>query len=146
MVLLNINLYIRHKLIPQGAFMHFLKLFPIMALTAAMGLTACGDSGSDANGIESCKITSQDPFTLETVQQGVPIVTTLELKNGKVVQTMVAGLEIPEEACIEYRKDKDYGEVTCSGNTLIATSSEDFTPSKFDMLKQKFTSECNAAN
>jgi hypothetical protein len=125
--------------------MHFLRFFPVAVIAAAMGIVACGDSGSNAD-IESCKITSQDPFTLETVQQGVTVVTTLELKNGKVVQTMVAGQVIPEEACIDYRKDKDYGEVTCNGNTLIATSSEDFTPSKFDMLKQQFTSKCNAAN
>lgn len=126
--------------------MRFLKLFSIMALTAAMGLTACGDSGSDANGIESCKITSQDPFTLETVQQGITIVTTLELKDGKVVQTMVAGLDIPEEACNEYRKDEDYGEVSCSGNTLVAKSKETFTQSDFNRLKQQFTSDCGAAN
>jgi hypothetical protein len=125
--------------------MHFFRFFPVAVIAAAMGIVACGDSGSNAD-IESCKVTSQDPFTIETVQQGITIVTTFELKNGKVVQTMDAGIDIPEQSCEEYRKDNDYGEVTCSGHKLIATSREDFTESRFNSLKQSYTSECNALN
>ena len=66
--------------------MHFVKLIPITAITAAMGLVACGDSSSNA-GIESCKVISENPLTLETVQQGVSVKITIDLIKDKAAES-----------------------------------------------------------
>jgi hypothetical protein len=129
----------------QGDFMHFVKLIPITAITAAMGLVACGDSSSNA-GIESCKVISENPLTLETVQQGVSVKITIDLIKDKVNQTIIADQDIPEQSCREYSKDSDYEDVYCMGNKLITISKKSYTQSDFSKIKQQYISECNDTN
>lgn len=125
--------------------MHFVKLIPITAITAAMGLVACGDSSSNA-GIESCKVISENPLTLETVQQGVSVKITIDLIKDKVNQTIIADQDISEQSCREYSKDSDYEDVYCMGNKLITISKESYTQSDFSKIKQQYISECNDTN
>ena len=125
--------------------MHFLKLLPIAVITAAMGLVACGDSGSNA-GIESCQITSQKPLTLETVQQGVPVKIIIDLKDGKLLQTFIAGQDFSEQSCREFNEDDDYENVYCMGNKLVTTSKQSYSETDFNRLEQQYISECNDAN
>ncbi len=125
--------------------MHFVKLIPITAITAAMGLVACGDSSSNA-GIESCKVISENPLTLETVQQGVSVKITIDLIKDKVNQTIIADQDIPEQSCREYSKDSDYEDVYCMGNKLITISKKSYTQSDFSKIKQQYISECNDTN
>ncbi len=125
--------------------MHFLKLMPIAVITAAMGLVACGDSGSNA-GIESCQITSQDPLTLETVQQGVPVKIIIDLKDGKLLQTFIAGQDFSEQSCREFNENDDYENVYCMGNKLVTTSKQSYSETDFNRLEQQYISECNDAN
>ena len=125
--------------------MHFLKLMPIAVITAAMGLVACGDSGSNA-GIESCQITSQKPLTLETVQQGVPVKIIIDLKDGKLVQTFIAGQDFSEQSCREFNENDDYENVYCMGNKLVTTSKQSYSETDFNRLEQQYISECNDAN
>lgn len=127
--------------------MHFLKFFPMMSLTAAMGLVACSDSSSNADVIENCKITSQDPFTFETtLQEGVTSVTTFELKEDKIVQTMFTIPNIPSEGCEELMENNEDYDIDCSGNTFIATSKKSYTQSGFEKFKQTFINGCKAGN
>lgn len=125
--------------------MHFLKLMPIAVITAAMGLVACGDSGSNA-GIESCQITSQKPLTLETVQQGVPVKIIIDLKDDKLLQTFIAGQDFSEQSCREFNEDDDYENVYCMGNKLVTTSKQSYSETDFNRLEQQYISECNDAN
>lgn len=125
--------------------MHFVKLIPITAITAAMGLVACGDSSSNA-GIESCKVISENPLTLETVQQGVSVKITIDLIKDKVNQTIIADQDISEQSCREYSKDSDYEDVYCMGNKLITISKKSYTQSDFSKIKQQYISECNNTN
>ena len=125
--------------------MHFVKLIPITAITAAMGLVACGDSGSNTE-IESCEVTSQKPLTLETVQQGVSVKIIIDLINDKVVQTMIANQDISEQSCREYTENNNYENVYCMGNKLVTTSKESYTQSDFNKIEQQYISECNNAN
>ena len=124
--------------------MHFLKLKPIAVTIAAMGFVACGDS-TDAK-IESCKVTSENPLTLETVQQGVSVTIIIDLIKGKVNQTMIADQEISEQSCRENSKNSDYEDVYCMGNKLVTTSKESYTQSDFSKIKQQYINECNDAN
>ena len=110
-----------------------------------MGLVACGDSGSNA-GIESCQITSQDPLTLETVQQGVPVKIIIDLKDGKLLQTFIAGQDFSEQSCREFNEDDDYENVYCMGNKLVTTSKQSYSETDFNRLEQQYISECNDAN
>ena len=125
--------------------MHFVKLIPITAITAAMGLVACGDSSSNA-GIESCKVISENPLTLETVQQGVSVKITIDLIKDKVNQTIIADQDISEQSCREYSKDSDYEDVYCMGNKLITTSKKSYTQTDFNKIEQQYINECNDAN
>lgn len=125
--------------------MHLVKLIPITAITAAMGLVACGDSSSNA-GIESCKVISENPLTLETVQQGVSVKITIDLIKDKVNQTIIADQDISEQSCREYSKDSDYEDVYCMGNKLITISKKSYTQSDFSKIKQQYISECNDTN
>lgn len=125
--------------------MHFLKLMPIAVITAAMGLVACGDSGSNA-GIESCQITSQKPLTLEIVQQGVPVKIIIDLKDGKLLQTFIAGQDFSEQSCREFNENDDYENVYCMGNKLVTTSKQSYSETDFNRLEQQYISECNDAN
>ena len=125
--------------------MHFLKLMPIAVITAAMGLVACGDSSSNA-GIESCKVTSENPLTLETVQQGVPVKIIIDLKDDKLLQTFIAGQDFSEQSCREFNEDDDYENVYCMGNKLVTTSKQSYSETDFNRLEQQYISECNDAN
>ena len=125
--------------------MNLLKFFPIMALAASIAFIACEDSSS-AGGMESCQVASQNPLTLETVQQGVSVEIIIDLKNGKIVQTLSAGQEISEQTCKEYSQNNDYEEVYCMGKKLITTSKKSYTQSDFNQIKQGFINECNNAN
>ncbi len=125
--------------------MHFVKLIPITAITAAMGLVACGDSSSNA-GIESCKVISENPLTLETVQQGVSVKITIDLIKDKVNQTIIADQDISEQSCREYSKDSDYEDVYCMGNKLITISKKSYTQTDFNKIEQQYINECNDAN
>ena len=116
-----------------------------MALAASIAFIACDDSSS-AGGMESCKITSQDPLTFETVQQGVSVEIIFDLKDGKLVQTLIAGQEISEQTCKEYSQNDDYENVYCMGKKLITTSKKSYTQSDFSQIKQQLISECNDAN
>ena len=125
--------------------MHFVKLIPITAITAAMGLVACGDSSSNA-WIESCKVISENPLTLETVQQGVSVKITIDLIKDKVNQTIIADQDISEQSCREYSKDSDYEDVYCMGNKLITISKKSYTQTDFNKIEQQYINECNDAN
>ncbi len=125
--------------------MHFLKSMPIAATIAAMGLVACGDSSSNA-GIESCKVISENPLTLETVQQGVSVKITIDLIKDKVNQTIIADQDISEQSCREYSKDSDYEDVYCMGNKLITISKKSYTQTDFNKIEQQYINECNDAN
>ena len=125
--------------------MHFVKLIPITAITAAMGLVACGDSSSNA-GIESCKVISENPLTLETVQQGVSVKITIDLIKDKVNQTIIADQDISEQSCREYSKNSDYEDVYCMGNKLITISKKSYTQTDFNKIEQQYINECNDAN
>ena len=124
--------------------MHFVKLIPITAITAAMGLVACGDS-TDAK-IESCEVTSQKPLTLETVQQGVSVKIIIDLINGKLVQTFIAAQDFSEQSCRESNENDDYENVYCMGNRLITTSKKSYTQTDFNKIEQQYINECNDAN
>ena len=124
--------------------MHFLKLKPIAVTIAAMGFVACGDS-TDAK-IESCKVTSENPLTLETVQQGVSVKITIDLIKDKVNQTIIADQEISEQSCRENSQNSDYEDVYCMGNKLVTTSKKSYTQSDFSKIKQQYINECNDAN
>ena len=124
--------------------MHFVKLKPIAVTIAAMGFVACGDS-TDAK-IESCEVTSQKPLTLETVQQGVPVKIIIDLKDGKLLQTFIAGQYFSEQSCREFNEDDDYENVYCMGNKLVTTSKQSYSETDFNRLEQQYISECNDAN
>ena len=115
--------------------MNILKMGPLLALTVTFGLTACSDSSSSDN---SCQVLSQDPLVIESIQQGNKTETTLILKDNKVIETIKADQNIPDDVCMLYKNDSDYGHVDCTGNTITATSKESYSESDFASLKKQF--------
>lgn len=126
--------------------MHTTKLASILALVAAFGFTACDDSSSSSSNGTSCKVTSQEPLVIETVQEGVKTVMTMKLEGNKVIETIKADRDIPDEVCNSYKNDSDYGDIECNKNTVTTTSKDEYNKSDFEILKNQAISSCKAMN
>lgn len=125
--------------------MHALKLAPFIAL-ATFGFIACDDSSSSSSNGTSCKIVSQEPLVIETIQEGVKVETTFKLEGDKVIETIKADRDIPEEVCNNYKNDPDYGNIECNKNLVTLTSKDDFNDDSFAILKQEAIGSCKAMN
>ena len=119
-------------------------------LTAfSIGIIACGDkssSPSPKSGQDYCKIVSSDPLVLEAVQEGVYSKTTFDYSDSKLVQKVeFRESEYVQLACASYKKDSDYGDVECNGNSIVAYSDERLTKSEYNLLLTKFASVCDGS-
>ena len=126
--------------------MHALKLAPFIALMAAFGFIACDDSSSSSSNGTSCKVLSQEPLVIETVQEGVKSETTFKLEGNKVIETIKADRDIPEEVCNSYKNDSDYGDIECNKNTVTMTSKDELSKNEFETLKNQAINSCKALN
>ena len=125
--------------------MHALKLAPFIAL-ATFGFIACDDSSSSSSNGTSCKVVSQEPLVIETVQEGVKSETTFKLEGNKVIETIKTDRDIPEEVCNSYKNDSDYGDIECNKNTVTTTSKDELSKKEFETLKNQAINSCKALN
>lgn len=106
-----------------------------LALTAAFGLMACSDSSSSSGGsiTVSCKVVSQNPFTIKSTEGNISGTVKFELnKDGIVVETNEFATEaMQQEVCEERQDDSEYKEVECSGKKVVTYSSDTMTEKEF---------------
>lgn len=126
--------------------MHTMKLAPFIALTTAFGFIACDDSSSSSSNGTSCKVLSQEPLVIETVQEGVKTETSFKLEGNKIIETIKADRDIPEEVCNSHKNDSDYGNIECNKNIITTSSKDEYNDDQFAILKADAIKSCKALN
>lgn len=121
-----------------------------VALTAAFGLMACSDSSSSNGGsvTVSCKVVSQNPFTIKSTEGNISGTIKFELnKDGIVVETNEFATEaMQQEVCEERQDDSEYKEVECSGKKVVTYSSETMTEKEFKDYLESAEAWCKASD
>lgn len=127
-----------------------------LAVLCSLILVACsgnGDSDSDnpiwLNKNDFCKVVSQKSLSLviESVEDGYFSRTTLVYKDGRVTEEVeFESSAIAEKACPMYKKDSDYGSVTCEGKKVVSVSEETLTISDYERLMDAYVESCEDYN
>ena len=108
---------------------------------------ASSSSTKRSSGSDYCEIQSGNPFVAEMVSQGFYSKTTLELKNGNIIETVeIDDDELVDLVCSSYESDPDYSSVTCDGNTIVAIDSEGNTSEQFDQIVGYIEDVCEEIN
>ena len=122
------------------------KLFVPLFLT--LGLVACGDSSSSADpDTVRCVVKKENPLVMESSFNGVVSKTTVELRDGKMIQTVESTNSLViDENCTPRKGDADYGEVLCDAESVVAISREKMSESFFEKFKKTFKEACESAD
>lgn len=122
------------------------KCFIPLFLT--LGIVACGDSSNNA-ALDTlrCVVKSEKPLVMESSFNGVVTKTTVELRGGKMIQTVESNNpRVVDENCKELKSDSDYGEVLCDTESVVAISREEMSESFFEKFKKTFKEACESAD
>jgi hypothetical protein len=115
-------------------------------LTASFGLMSCEDSSSSSSGGKvtvSCKVVSEDPFTIKSSEAGIGGNMTYELKDGKVVETYkFDDSSIAKDECNDMKSRGGYSKVTCDGKKVVAYSEDEMTDAEFKQYKKSLKKYC----
>ena len=115
-------------------------------LTASFGLMSCEDSSSSSSGGKvtvSCKVVSEDPFTIKSSEAGISGNMTYELKDGKVVETYkFDDSSIAKDECNDMKSRGGYSKVTCDGKKVVAYSEDEMTDAEFKQYKKSLKKYC----
>ena len=115
-------------------------------LTASFGLMSCEDSSSSSSGGKvtvSCKVVSEDPFTIKSSEAGIGGNMTYELKDGKVVETYkYDDSSIAKDECNDMKSRGGYSKVTCDGKKVVAYSEDEMTDAEFKQYKKSLKKYC----
>lgn len=122
------------------------KCFIPLFLT--LGIVACGDSSNNAApDTLRCVVKSEKPLVMESSFNGVVTKTTVELRGGKMIQTVESNNpRVVDENCKELKGDSDYGEVLCDAESVVGISREEMSESFFEKFKKTFEDACESAN
>ena len=122
------------------------KCFIPLFLT--LGIVACGDSSNNAApDTLRCVVKSEKPLVMESSFNGVVTKTTVELRGGKMIQTVESNNpRVVDENCKELKGDSDYGEVLCDAESVVAISREEMSESFFEKFKKTFKDACESAD
>lgn len=120
-----------------------------LTLTAAFGLMSCDDSssaGSSGGTVTiSCKVVSEDPFTIKSDEAGIGGNITYELKDGKVVETYkYDDSALAKEECNDMKSRPDYTKVKCDGKTVVAYTDDEKTEAQFKKYTKELKDYCKA--
>jgi len=84
---------------------------------------------------------------MESSFNGVVTKTTVELRGGKMIQTVESNNpRVVDENCKELKSDSDYGEVLCDTESVVAISREEMSESFFEKFKKTFKEACESAD
>ncbi len=122
------------------------KFFTPLFLT--LGLVACGDSSSNADpDTLKCVVKSENPLVMESSFNGTVSKTKIELRDGKMIQTVESTNSLViDENCKTLKGDSDYGEVLCDAESVVAVSREKMSESFFEKFKKTFKDACESAD
>ena len=128
--------------------MKFCKYLCLISAVMALGLVACSDSSSNADpDTLKCVVKSEKPLVMESSFNGVFSRTTVELRGGKLIQTVEsANARVIDENCRTLKGDSDYGEVLCDTESVVAISREEMSESFFEKFKKTFKEACETAD
>lgn len=128
--------------------MRFCKYLCLVFALMAFGLVACSDSSSNADpDTLKCVVKSEKPLVMESSFNGVFSRTTVELRGGKLIQTVESpNARVIDENCKALKSDSDYGEVLCDAEAVVAISREEMSESFFEKFKKTFKEACESAN
>ena len=109
--------------------MRFCKYLCLVFAIMAFGLVACSDSSSNADpDTLKCVVKSEKPLIMESSFNGVFSRTTVELRGGKLIQTVESpNARVIDENCKALKSDSDYGEVLCDAESVVAISREEMS-------------------
>ena len=118
-----------------------------LTLTAAFGLMSCDDSSSTGSSggtvTISCKVVSENPFTIKSSEAGIGGNMTYELKDGKVVETYkFDDSSIAKDECNDMKSRGGYSKVTCDGKKVVAYSEDEMTDAEFKQYKKSLKKYC----
>ena len=117
-----------------------------IALTATFGLMSCEDSSSSSSGgtvTVSCKVVSENPFTIKSSEAGIGGNITYELKDGKVVETYkFDNSSLADEECKDMKKRSEYTKVTCDGKKIVAYTDDELTEARFKTYTKNLADYC----
>lgn len=127
--------------------MSFKELCLAITLSSTFALVACGDDSSSSSGetiMVTCTVVSENPLVLDLDEGGIHSVNTIELKDKRLVETVKFDTDVPKQACQTYMNDVDYDaeKVSCTGKTIVATSSMEMTETEFKSLEAAFRNQC----
>ena len=125
----------------------------LASLLLSLLAAACDDGSSSANpdtqnsDALKCVVKSEDPLVMESSFNGVTSTEKLELREGKLFQTVKsANPYVINENCKEFKSDSDYGEVQCEVESVVAISREEMSESIFEKFKKTFKEACESAD
>lgn len=117
-----------------------------IALTATFGLMSCEDSSSSSSGgtvTMSCKVVSENPFTIKSSEAGFGGNVTYELKDGKVVETYkFDDSALAKEECQDMKESSGYTKVTCDGKKIVAYTDDELTEAQFKTYTKNLANKC----
>ncbi len=117
-----------------------------IALTATFGLMSCEDSSSSSSGgtvTISCKVVSEDPFTIKSSEAGIGSNITYELKDGKVVETYkYDNSALAEDECEYLKSHGSYTKVNCDGKKIVAYTDDEQTEAQFKKYTKQLKDYC----
>lgn len=118
----------------------------LMAFALAIGLVGCGDDGSSGTTVYSsdyCKVVSEDPLTIKQSQNGVVSTMALSYEDGKILlETVFGDFDYFDDACMAYRADSSYSEVTCADKKVVATYAGDYTEKGYRSMARAIKLNC----
>ena len=117
-----------------------------IALTATFGLMSCEDSSSSSSGgtvTMSCKVVSENPFSIKSSEAGFGGNVTYELKDGKVVETYkFDDSALAKEECQDMKESSGYTKVTCDGKKIVAYTDDELTETQFKTYTKNLANKC----
>ena len=118
-----------------------------LTLTAAFGLMSCDDSSSTGSSggtvTISCKVVSEDPFTIKSSEAGVGGNITYELKDGKVVETYkYDDSALAKDECEDLKSRGGYTKVNCDGKKIVAYTDDEQTEAQFKKYTKQLRDYC----
>lgn len=118
----------------------------LMAFALAIGLVGCGDDGSSGTTVYSsdyCKVVSEDPLTIKQSQNGVVSTMALSYEDGKILlETVFGDFDYFDDACMAYRADSSYSEVTCADKKVVAAYAGDYTEKGYRSMARAIKLNC----
>ena len=118
-----------------------------LTLTAAFGLMSCDDSSSTGSSggtvTISCKVVSENPFTIKSSEAGIGGNITYELKDGKVVETYkYDNSALAEDECEYLKSHGSYTKVNCDGKKIVAYTDDEQTEAQFKKYTKQLKDYC----